>query len=243
MDKSERGEKSFLAFLKYRLAKIYSIERKRDIDYRMLKKDVPLPIPNFIQLEPTTKCNCKCKTCTRRTINPRRLNKDLSLEDFKKIVAQIRPLKEIKLQGMGEPLLCQNLMNILAYGTSKGIEFTVITNGTVVSNENIEPILKYFKNIVISVDSPCKENFEKIREGASYDQVLENVKKLIECKKRIGLETIIGVNFVATHFNFGEIPLLFELCERIGIDEISIVEVENWMIPTQKGYSEEREFI
>ncbi|MCM8819213.1 MAG: SPASM domain-containing protein [Candidatus Omnitrophica bacterium] len=55
--------------------------------------------------------------------------------------------------------------------------------------------------------------------------------------------TKIIMSFVVSHLNFKELPLFFKLCEDIGVDGINVVEVENWFIPGQKKYLEQKEFI
>jgi MoaA/NifB/PqqE/SkfB family radical SAM enzyme len=219
------------------LGKLYAIIRY----YLLSTKGYPMP--SYIQLEPTTKCNCMCPTCTRKTLSSNRQNKDLSLEEFKKIISQIPTLKQIKLQGMGEPLLCPDLRRILAHGIAKGIDFTTISNGTMLSDENIDLVLTYFKSFTISFDAGTKATFEKTRVGADYEKVIHNIEKLMKRKNELESKTVISLNFVATHLNFREIPLFFELGEKLGIDNIGVVEVENWLIPTQKEYREKNQFI
>lgn len=119
-----------------------------------IKKE-KMPLPTFVQLEPTTRCNLRCIMCTRCTLNPKRLNKDLTLEDFKKIIKQIPTLRGIKIQGMGEPFLNPELHDILEFGINHGIKFTTITNGTVL-DKNIE-LIKYFDEIRVSIDTTNRE--------------------------------------------------------------------------------------
>jgi len=71
---------------------------------RTLIKKEKMPLPTFIQLEPTTKCNYKCIMCSRSSLSPSRLNRDMSLSEFKFIIDQIPSLKSVHLQGLGEPI-------------------------------------------------------------------------------------------------------------------------------------------
>jgi len=200
-----------------------------------------MPLPVFIQLEPTTKCNLSCIMCTRHTLNPKRLNKDLTLENFKKIVKQIPTLKKIKLQGMGEPFLNPELHNILEFGHKHGIKFTTITNGTVL-DRNIE-LIKYFDEIAVSLDTTDKEQYKNIRKGGELEKVLSNIKKAILFKKENNLNTKIRINAVITHLNVDEIPKLIQLAIKLGLDSVGFVEVENWKTPVENDYEKELEFV
>ena len=56
---------------------------KRDLCVRRMGD---IPEPSTIQLEPTTKCNLKCVTCSRHTFETSRLNRDLTIDEFKYII-------------------------------------------------------------------------------------------------------------------------------------------------------------
>lgn len=89
-----------------------------------------MPFPIFAQIEPTTRCNFNCETCTRSSISQSRLNRDLTVDNFQRIISQVPTIQTIKIQGMGEPFLNQNLKEILILGRKKNIKFNTICNGS-----------------------------------------------------------------------------------------------------------------
>jgi MoaA/NifB/PqqE/SkfB family radical SAM enzyme len=204
-----------------------------------IKKEKPR-LPFFIQLEPTTRCNFNCIMCTRKKLNPARLNKDLTLEDFKVIIKQISP-KRIQLQGMGEPFLNKNLHEILEEGKKRKISITVTTNGSLL--HKYLDLIPYFSTITISLDSVDENNFKQIRIGGSIDRIISNLELVVQEKIKHKWKTRIGINSVISHLNYNEIPKLIELTYRLNLDFISIVEVENWKTPLESDYNEERKFI
>jgi radical SAM protein with 4Fe4S-binding SPASM domain len=103
--------------------------------------------------------------------------------------------------------------------------------------------LKYFKVFEISFDGGTEEAFEKTRVGASYGQVLENINRLMRRKEETGSGTVVKMNYVATHLNLHELPAFFDLCGKIGIRDVGVVEVENWLVPGQKGYQDAAQFV
>ncbi|MEM1773251.1 MAG: radical SAM protein [Desulfurococcaceae archaeon] len=202
-----------------------------------------MPLPTFIQIEPTTKCNFNCIMCTRKTLNQKRLNKDLTLEEFKEIFRQIPTVRKIKLQGLGEPLMNPYLHEIVAYGRERGISFTTTVNGSLLSGRNLEMILQFFDEVVISLDTTDRERYSMIRGHKMYDDIIKNIKECVKRKRETMRRINIGINSVISHLNYDEIPKLVELSKSLGVDYISIVEVENWKIPTEKGYVYEASFI
>ncbi|MFA5321229.1 MAG: radical SAM protein [Smithella sp.] len=213
--------------------------------YRLLKRYVDFYTkdrfpPRHIQLEPTTKCNCNCIICGRNKSNAR----DLELTEFKRIISQIPSLQLVQLQGMGEPVLCEDFEDMVKFGVSRNIEFTTNSNATVLDDNKIELILSYFKAFYISFDSVIKENFERIRVGADFDKVLYNIRRLAARKKELEGKTKIVLYFVVTHLNYRELPLFFNLCEDLGF-EAEVRECMNWMWlnPEHNEYQEAVNFI
>jgi radical SAM protein with 4Fe4S-binding SPASM domain len=103
-------------------------------------------------------------------------------------------------------------------------------------------LLKYFSSIGISLDSIKEENYNKIRVGGNYRNLLENIRFLLERNKQLKTKTIISTNYVATHLNFSELEEYLKLCLNFQLNS-NVVEVENWYFPYQRQYKEESEFI
>ncbi len=76
-------------------------------------------LPTSIDVEPIDTCNFACDHCqvthwTRKTTR-------LTTERFVSILRQLPMLRQIKLQGMGEPLLNSHLIEILEEGEMGGM--------------------------------------------------------------------------------------------------------------------------
>ena len=97
---------------------------------RYYSRRFPEQVPYFpwsVDIEPTTRCNLTCPMCQLRAwTKPRR---DLSLDEFKGIVNQFPGIAGIKLQGMGEPLLNAELIDMVRWADRKNIRVRTVTNG------------------------------------------------------------------------------------------------------------------
>ena len=87
-------------------------------------------LPTSIDVEPIDTCNFACDHCqvthwTRKTTR-------LTTERFVSILRQLPMLRQIKLQGMGEPLLNRHLIQMLEEGERWGGAIFVVTNGSVI---------------------------------------------------------------------------------------------------------------
>ena len=211
--------------------------------FRIFKIQRPyMPMPLWIYLEPTTKCNFNCITCSRKSLLNSRINKSLSFDNFKYIVHEIPSLKRVHLQGLGEPLLTKDIWKIAQYAKIKGIQLTTTINGSLINQKNVQRLLRAFSGIGISIDSVIEENYNKIRIGGNYKKLIDNIQLLLKTKKELNINTEIKLNFVLTHLNFPELEDYLKLCLDLQVN-CSVVEVENWYIPSQKQYLMESEFI
>ena len=201
-----------------------------------------LSFPTLIQLEPTTRCNLDCITCSRTSLAKSRLNKDLSVAQFNDMLLQIPAGTTLKLQGLGEPLLNRDIWEIAHNAKAKGVKLTTITNGTLIDSSNTDRILQYLDSIAISLDSTDPENYRQIRRKGELAKLLVNIDFLMERKRQMKSKTKVYLIFVVTNLNVHELKNYFELCQNLGVN-CYIGEVENWYISSQSQYQSQSEFI
>src|SRR4249920_958079 len=75
---------------------------------RLAQDATPLPSPTEAYFEVANRCNSKCATCPL-TFSPQEAARQLSLDEFRGLVAQLPDLRRAVLQGVGEPLLNRDL--------------------------------------------------------------------------------------------------------------------------------------
>ena len=146
--------------------------------------------PIYLRLEPVSACNLRCPFCHQVdddfTSNQQMMGKmDLSL--FKKIIDEAHDsgTQAITLTCRGEPTLPPQIGEMLEYCSCKFIELKMNTNATRLNEKLIHQILKSgMTELVFSVDSHYKEEFESLRVGANFELVVSNVKKFKEIRDR-----------------------------------------------------------
>lgn len=143
--------------------------------------------PLYINIEPTNACNLKCYTCS---INGTRKRGFMDLDLYRKIIDQAprSGVYEVGLFLAGEPLLHKDLPYMVEYAGSKGLESWVVTNGTLLTREKSEALLDAgVDGMWVSFDGDNKEDYEKMRVGANYKEVVENIKTFLRLKKERGM--------------------------------------------------------
>lgn len=181
--------------------------------YENPQKQIIEKFPLHLDIESTRRCNLRCPMCPR-TIKLERGEKleegDLNFRLFKKVIDEgaANGLYSIKLSYLGEPLVCKDIIKMVAYAKSKGIiDVMFNTNGALLT-ENIskELIEAGLDKLFISFDSPFKERYEKIRVGTTFERVIENVKNLVRLRNEAGvLAPIIRVSMVVMKENKEEV--------------------------------------
>ena len=181
--------------------------------------------PIYIQIEPATICNLKCKMCIAPYWEKR--EPYLSLEKFKIITEQFPYLRKISLVGAGEPLLNPDIFEIIRWAKSRKILIGFATNGMLLTKRNIGNILNSGTDwLNISVDGATKETHERIRQGGDFDLVINNIKELVEAKK--DNKTDISLWFLGMRDNIEELPQMVKLASGLGIKKLNMQTVHYW---------------
>lgn len=156
-----------------------------------LKKKLPI---DYLLIELSSVCNLDCKWCIIE-------KKDRGFMDlilFESILHQIVKkeviCKEISLNGGGEILLhpkFKKLLNIILKFKADNKNFplvTLVTNATLLNKEKSNDLLshKIIDVIRFSVDGGNKEDFEKIRIGAKWENIIKNINTFIDLNKQKG---------------------------------------------------------
>jgi radical SAM protein with 4Fe4S-binding SPASM domain len=164
----------------------YVVYRYKFKYYPGLKKLEPFPL--HLLLEPTSVCNLKCPMCFQSdsSFQSKEYLGMMDFDFFKDLVDQAveNNCKCLTLASRGEPTLHRQFGEMLNYCKNKFLELKINTNATKLSEELSYQILDSGVDIVVfSVDSFYKEEYEKIRVGASFERVFENIKRFCEMKK------------------------------------------------------------
>lgn len=145
----------------------------------------PAP-PYFINLEPTSFCNLKCKICS---LDGSRKNGQLSPETAIKSIEQARQLKvtEIRFFLAGEPFFNPHLAEYVKMAKDSGIITNIHTNATFMPEERMKAVLEAgLDKISFSFDGETAEEYEKIRIGGKFDITFANIIRFLELKKQRG---------------------------------------------------------
>jgi MoaA/NifB/PqqE/SkfB family radical SAM enzyme len=170
-------------------------------------------------------CNLKCSMCGPRA--SLRDQKVLPLPFFKKrILPLFRHVADFQLGCACEPLMLPYLAEALegiARHLPPGVQGQLITNGTLLTEGRARTLLESqaIRKVRISVDGAQAATFEEIRQGARFDKVMDNVKRLCRMRSSLGSEVLVEFNFTIQRSNHLELPKLILLASKLGVDSVT----------------------
>lgn len=141
-------------------------------------------LPHRLIVETSSLCGLRCPMCP--VSGPIQLpSGNMKLELFKRIVDQSASFVcEIDLSHRGEPLSNPHLVPMIAYATEKRIATRLSTNATRLTEElSLRLIQSGLRAITFSVDGLDRESYERIRIGARFDEVMENIIAFLKLKR------------------------------------------------------------
>ena len=181
----------------------------------------------LVAWETTRNCNLDCIHCrASATTGPHSGELDTS-EGFR-LLDQIATIaKPIIILTGGEPLLRDDIFDIAAYGTQKGLRMVMAPNGTLVT----EPIAKKLmdsgiKRISISLDGATRESHDKFRKvNGAYDGAL----RAMQIARKVGLD--FQVNTTITKTNLDQIPKI----QKLAVEQGAVAHHIFLLVPTGRG--------
>jgi len=171
-----------------------------------------------LRLNPSSVCNLNCRMCPNSyTVKDK---KTMTFTDFKRILDSTKA-KRLTLVGSGETFFNPEIIDILNYAGEKCSWFSTTTNFTIVG-DIIEDIIHSNLDVVkISIDGATEDTYNRIRRGAEFDTIVDNIASLVEAKTRLHSERpYIRFNYVVQYDNYKEIDTIVELAHDLGVTNI-----------------------
>jgi len=179
-------------------------------------------LPWAIDIEPTVACNLTCIMCHSEKIREHREIKNMSFDNFRKIIDSVPTLLRVTVQGMGEPLLSPDFLKMVRYANQKDIAVTTTLNATFMDEERARKVVDSgISRIYISLDGATRETYENIRKGADFDKTINGIRHLIKSRKKKG-SPFIDLWMVGVGENITELPLMIDLACELGVDSLSL---------------------
>jgi hypothetical protein len=182
-------------------------------------------LPESLRVEVSAIGDLRCAMCLvgcRPPVN--RLTGAMTLAMFRSLVDEVPGLRELVLQGIGEPLLAPNLVDMIRYAKARGVRVAVDTNATLLYRDRAEELVEAgLDRLYVSLDGADPQGFEGVPDGAHFGPVLENLAGLVAARRAAQRGTpAVLVLFVATPQNIAQLPDMVALLGGIGVGEVRV---------------------
>ena len=175
--------------------------------------DAPEP-PRLVAWEVTRRCNLGCLHC-RASADPEDSSDpaELSTGEGRRLLGELASVgRPVVILTGGEPLLREDLLDLVRTGTGLGLRMVLATNGTLLTTERAAALREAgIRRVAVSVDSAGPERHDALRgaEGA-FAAALDGIAA---CRSaRLPFQ----VNTTFTRQNLGEREALLGLVARLG---------------------------
>ncbi|MBZ0253321.1 MAG: radical SAM protein [Candidatus Methylomirabilis sp.] len=190
-------------------------------------------------------CNLRCPLCPTGEETLARNQRMMKLDEYLGILEQIKPYAlEVSFHNWGESTFNRDLPAMIRATQDANVGTNLSSNWVDVKPELIDNLIQSgLEYLVISCDGASKETYDRYRYRGDFDRVIENMRALVERKRRLGSATpFVEWQFLVFKHNYHEIEKGRALAEDVGvnvfrpgsaglpIDEIENIELaEKWL--------------
>lgn len=177
--------------------------------------------PTFVSIEPANFCQLACPECPvgmqQQHAKPRGV---MSIDSFRHIVADIKPyVHTIQLFWQGEPLLNDNLPEMVRIAREAGIYTIVSTNAQRLDQTRAMALAGAGLNrIIVSMDGWTQSSYEQYRRGGNVEQVKQALQYLRQAKQQTGAHMLIELQCLRLKTNEAEWGLFRRHYKDLGAD-------------------------
>ena len=186
-----------------------------------------------IRLAIDDSCNLSCPSCRTKKIflkSGKNFNRRMKMADdiLEFLNVQQHPV-HVHIGSDGDPFASLVYRHFMRRAEDMPqLSFSIQTNGLLVKqmHSRIKNIFSRLKTLNVSIDGATKNTYEKLRQGGSYEKILENLSFIKEIKQTYGFEFIL--HFVVQRDNYHEMDLMVDLAERYDADKIWFNRITDW---------------
>ena len=175
----------------------------------------------------TYRCNLRCIHCYINAVQG--LSRDeLSTEEALRVVDDAHELRTpLLIISGGEPLIREDILDIMRRAHEYGIKISLSTNGTLISRDWAIKLRELgVQYIGISIDSPIPDVHDKIRGVlGAWDLAIRGIRNAMEVGIPVGIRTTV------TKLNIDHAHEVVELAHKLGVSRVAFYH----LVPSGRG--------
>jgi MoaA/NifB/PqqE/SkfB family radical SAM enzyme len=193
--------------------------RKKNAESINFKLPVVSTYPLSCEVITGTRCNSNCIMCYWRVLHLPVVDIDIGM--VKRFMDMVPPyFTNITFSGYGDPLAHPQIRDLLKIVADKQVPINLTTNGANLHLVN-DLLQKWGQFITVSIDTTNPSQYESIRKGLKFNQVMANLKDLAQ---RANANHEKGITFPRITINYCVLPntieymrSMVELAEQLNL--------------------------
>lgn len=210
------------------------LKSKLNLEQRSkLEELIPLETPFLLYVDPSSACNFRCQFCPTghkdlvKASNYKRSVMDLAL--FEKLLRDLeafsQPLRVMRMNKIGEPLLNKNLPAMIAMAKQSGrvLNIDLATNAALFSHDLLTRLVDAgLDRLNISLEGVSREQYlEHAKVDIDFDRLVEMIRWLYANKGNCEVTVKIPANYLDGDDKQRFFDLFGDWCDRIFVEELS----------------------
>jgi MoaA/NifB/PqqE/SkfB family radical SAM enzyme len=186
--------------------------------------------PAGLVVDPSNVCQLACPGCVHSASNEALKLFDwpkgtLSEDRFAALLTRYGPhAVGVYFCDYGEPLLNLNTPKLIRMAKRYLLSTALSTSLSVRKLDADAVVESGLDFMVMSIDGVTQPVYETFRRNGDLELVLDNVRKLVEAKRRLKRQTpVLSWNFLAFDHNSHQIPEALRMARRLGADQFRVV--------------------
>ena len=222
----------------------------------LLRSTTSAAAPTIVFFELSNRCNLHCVACRQSPTkifdqNPKGQGCDVPIGDmpaatYRAVLDDIGDrLMMAVLYVNGEPLLRNDLFELISYATGKGVATMISTNGQLLTEERAEKLLESGVDFIkIAVSGFTQEVYGQNHRGGDVETVKANLETLARVHRKRKSTTIVMLDYIVFAHNLHEADLWKRACEQLGFifnlrtgisqGQASVTEIKDGLAPAAK---------
>ena len=178
------------------------------------------------QIELTTRCMLRCRMCARDGCDDW-ISADMSLDNFKKVTPYLKDVERVVLEGWGESLLNENILDIIRLVKDEGPEVGFVSSGLGLTKDLLRDIVGAgvdFMGFSISGSSPDVHN--AIRINSDLQVLMNDIEILNKIKADNNLDRPkLHIVYLMLKDNISQIVDMVDLCKELGVPDLILIHI------------------
>jgi MoaA/NifB/PqqE/SkfB family radical SAM enzyme len=195
-----------------------------------------LPVYNHLQVEVTSRCNLRCRTCLYGHYPERWVEADLSRENLDRLLEAAPRCRSVHLQGWGESLLRSDCAGLVGRMKKAGLMVSLSSNGSCMSSELARELMEAgLDSMAFSFAGTSAAEQDPLRGAGTFARAAASAALFSRC--RPGPHPPVLMNFMLLKSNRHSLPRVLCRAGRLGMDRVDVGHFIQCVSPAQADWA------